>query len=261
MLPGQSLSINQKLMKKFLYLLLVLFLSIGNMLRAQDSLPIPAIKSYNGLYDGLQEKTAATLKELQTQTTHYLGKIEKEEMKLKNKLAKKHPDLSSHIFENFPKIEALDLPKGNPVSTYLPLLDSIQTSLQFLKLSQELPSRLLENLKELQSALEYKDALQKQLAAREAALIKIFESYGLSKQLKTFRKQVYYYRQQLSAIKDVINEPSKVETQLLSFLRSDPVLLNSSASTLSYQNFLPSLELVILPGQVCRPVLQWKSRW
>ncbi len=209
-------------MKKLYYLLVVLLFSSGNFLSAQDNLPVHSIELPPGFYNNLQEKTSALLNKLESQTTHYREKLEKEERKLKNKLAKKHPALVNYSFKQIENSEGAIMLKGNTYSTYLPLLDSLQTTLKFLNLTREMPPDLLKNLQKLQSALDHKYVLQNQIGAREAELIQIFERAGLTRHLRSFRKQAFYYRQQLSEIKNLINDPSKLEARLLSIIRTDP---------------------------------------
>lgn len=126
----------------------------------------------------------------------------------------------------------LDKGKMN-AQEYIPGLDSLQTSFAFLEKSGlGLPGVSLEQLASIKAASGQLKKLQADFAAaanikaflktREASLQAELQKFGLSKELKQFNKQAFYYQQQISGIKEMVNDQAKAEKKLLGLLREQP---------------------------------------
>lgn len=53
-----------------------------------------------------------------------------------------------------------------------------------------------------------------------------FEKHGMTKELKQFRKDVYYYQQQVEEYKALINDPYKMETRMMEIVMKVPQFKN-----------------------------------
>lgn len=116
---------------------------------------------------------------------------------------------------------------------YIPGLDSLQTSFSFLEISGlSIPGVSIEKLSSIKAASVQLKKLQSDFAAaanikaflktREASLQAELQKFGLSKELKQFNKQVFYYQQQISGIKELVNDRAKAEKKLLALVREQP---------------------------------------
>jgi len=71
---------------------------------------------------------------------------------------------------------------------------------------------------QIQSALSIRSFLKE----RRELLKTELEKFGLLKELKGYNKKLYYYSQQLQEYKNILNEPEKLERQLISLLHKIP---------------------------------------
>lgn len=122
--------------------------------------------------------------------------------------------------------------QSREVSTkkYLPGLDSMQTALSFLQ--QEginLPvaqlqqiRQLSQQLKQLQASMGNAEAIEEFVKQRERLLKTQLSPLGFNKQLLGINKEVYYYQQELSQYRDIINSPDKTKEAILSLVSKVP---------------------------------------
>lgn len=199
---------------------------------AQDTSRLDkAIALPDKFFSALDKKTASIEEKLDKQTEKYLNRLEKQENKLRKKLYKKDSILARQLFdgadEKYEKLKNTTGKVNKYASVYSGHLDSLTTALNFLK-SSNLPNASLTNLsnnpqlektlaqyKDLQQKLNATDQIRKQLLAREQLLKEQFEKLGMVKQLKRFRKDVYYYQAQIKEYKQAFEDPSKIEAKLM----------------------------------------------
>lgn len=184
----------------------------------KESAPLLSEKDFLSLSEranGLENK-------LDKATIKYLSKLEKIEVKLRCKLAKKDSLKAQALFagieEKYASIR--NTPKGlsKYANVYSGHLDSLATSLNFLKESGVTSDQLDKSLTQftvLQAKLNQTETIRKFVQERKQLLRQQFERLGMVKELKTFQKQAYYYSQQLSEIKAMWEDPSKLEKKLL----------------------------------------------
>src|SRR6266542_2790941 len=73
----------------------------------------------------------------------------------------------------------------------------------------------LEQYKELQSKFNASENIKKYITQRRELLKQQFEKLGMVKELKQYRKQVYYYQQQVRDYKEMFEDPNKMEVKLM----------------------------------------------
>jgi hypothetical protein len=210
----------------------------------------PAIARATGLIDKLTDRTLGSLQrkyaKLEKQVASYneraLKRLQKQERKLRKKLPVKDSLASKQLSLVTEEKYAAMLQKvqqppagiaANTINDYLPGLDSLQTSFQFLeKNAISVPGLPVDKLKQVQAISAQLKGLQSQM--RNATDIKKFikerkqllkeqlERSGIGEQLKQVNKQVYYYQQQINEYKSLINDPEKLEKKILGLVREIP---------------------------------------
>lgn len=183
---------------------------------------------------------------LEDKLAHYsersLQCLQKQENVLQWKLAQKDSLAAKEVFGTIKEkyagiLQKLKNPAGkfttNALNDYLPGLDSLQTTFNFLeKAGSKIPGIPTEKLQQLQAVSAQLKSIQMQLQSgtdirkflqeRKQLLKEQLDRYGMGDQLKQINKQVYYYQQQLNEYKSFINDPEKLEQKALSIIRDVP---------------------------------------
>lgn len=116
-----------------------------------------------------------------------------------------------------------------PLKEYVPGLDSMQTSLNFLLENPNIPTDKIQQLrslstklKGLEGELQKANDIQAFVREREANLKEQLLNTGLGRQLTGINKQVYYYQAQLSEYKALLNDRQKLKDKFLETVRALP---------------------------------------
>jgi hypothetical protein len=199
--------------------------------KAQDSSRLDKTISFPArFFATLDKKTSSIEQKLNKQTGGYLNKLQRHEHKLRRKLYKRDSALAKQLFNGMDEKYAQLKNTTGTVSKYQNVysghLDSLSTALHFLK-DQNLednPSlqKTLSRYKELQQKLNASDQIKKQLLARQQVLQEQLQKLGMVKELKKFRKDVYYYQAQVREYKQAFEDPNKVEAKLIELVMKLP---------------------------------------
>lgn len=171
-----------------------------------------------------------------------LLRMQKEELKLKKKLAKKDSLAAERLFsgteEKYNSLQTKLATKtqsaNNSSLNYNQYLDTLKTSLQFLKSNTENISGLsggmkekLENAISKANALDFKmnqaQAIQQFLKERRQYLKEQLSKFGLAGHMKKMNKEVFYYSQAIKEYKNILKDRKKIESKALALLRKTPV--------------------------------------
>jgi hypothetical protein len=172
---------------------------------------------------------------LDEHTGKLLARLQKQEEKLKRKLLAKDSLFANEIFGNV-KERYINLEKklksSGELSSFVPNLDSITNSLNFLQQNPQLLSQLKDANQKLKDAISKMDALKAQLSKAENVrqfirerrqyLKEQLSKIGLAKELKKFNKRAYYYSQLIKDYKEVLNSPKKIEKHAVTLLNKVP---------------------------------------
>jgi hypothetical protein len=126
---------------------------------------------------------------------------------IKGKYAKMHAEITS------------PLPAGSPTQ-YIPKLDSLSTSLQFLR-QNGVTGKVKDALAKtdaLKDKFQQAEAIKAFIKQRKQQFKQQLESFGLTKELKKFTKEAYYYSAQLKEYRSLVNDYSKLERKALELL-------------------------------------------
>ena len=199
-------------------------------LHAQDTAEISLQQIPSKYLDQVSSKAASLENKLDKETEKVLLQLQKEEEKLKKKLSKIDSAAAKNIFADAEKkYKELkeSLQNGSP-GQYIPRLDSLSTSLNFLQQNPQLLSQAkeakeklsgaLDKVKGLQNQFQRAETIKKFLKERKQFLKEQLNKFGFAKELKKLNKQVYYYAQQINEYKAILNDPKKIGQKALELL-------------------------------------------
>jgi hypothetical protein len=196
--------------------------------------------------DKIQNKCVDLDTKLIRRTEKYLNKLEKQESRIKRKLAKINPSKAQHLFANtegqYIKLSnklknQISLPKDVSGGEYQPYTDSIKTSLTFLlqnnkllSTSKEMQSKIqssLSHVNQLQSKLKYSEDIRAFVQHRKQQLKEAINGYSqlpksITKSLNNYKRESYYYARQVKEYRDAFEEPEKMVKKGLSMLNKLP---------------------------------------
>jgi hypothetical protein len=202
----------------------------GQQTIGDDSVKQTLIPSPQKYADAVSAKAKSIEEKLDKQSQKALDQFKKQEEKIIRKLSKLDSSAAKQLLAtSTARFKELQEKLSNPgkLTQYIPQLDSLSTSLDFLQQS-EILSQVKEVKEKLSDAISKVDALKVQL--QKAETIKAFlkerkellkqslEKFGLVKELKQLNKQAYYYAQQLKEYKEILNDPKKIERKTLELL-------------------------------------------
>ena len=155
-------------------------------------------------------------------TEKALAQLRKQEEKIIKKLEKIDSTAAKQLKENATaRYKELEEKLKNPgkLQQYIPQLDSLGTSLNFLTSNSQLIQQIKEVQDKLKDAIGKVDALKGQLQKaenlkqflkeRKEFLKQQVGKFGFAKQLKQLNKQVYYYSQQIAEYKAILQRPEE----------------------------------------------------
>ena len=184
------------------------------------------------LFGSIHSKSQRLQEKILHQTERYLTKLERQERKLQEKLAKKDSLAAEQVFGNIAERYAglrshlhgkSDSVYRN-IGAYSGHADSVKTALNFIQQQQpfKLPSQMegriksaLGDYQSLQGQFEKVQDIKKILKERQIALQSQLEKFGMAKELTALKKQVYYYRAQMDEYRRMFDDPAKMEAKML----------------------------------------------
>ena len=168
---------------------------------------------------------------LDKQTSKALQQFQKQEARIRRKLAKTDSLKAADIFGNAKQqYEQLEqrLQSTKSLQQYIPSLDTLGTSLKFLqqnpqlispaKEAKEKLSKALLNVNGLETSFQKSEEIKKFLKERKQYLAQQLNQIGFAKELKSLNKQVYYYSAQVDEYKSLLKDHKKAERKALEFL-------------------------------------------
>jgi hypothetical protein len=238
-------------MKIFLIPLIGICLLICGVARAQDkesvvdkiiNFPTTFFSKVNSKYSNLEDK-------LTKQTEIYLQRLKNKEKKMKRKLAKTDSaeaeqtfgDIDGQYDKMIAAINQDSLPVKRSSGAYMPMVDSIKTSLAFLNQnggvlseSKEVQDKVkgsLSQVNQMQGKLQQADQIKAFIQQRKQQIKGSLGNIsnmpkGLANEFAGFQKEAYYYSAQLKEYKDILNDPDKMVQKGLSLLNKLPAFTN-----------------------------------
>lgn len=220
---------------------LLLLCSGLNPLFAQDTPSVPDADKVAGKYlDAVAAKSGSVSNDIDRQTGKYLSRFQKEESRIYKKLAKKDSTAAARGLAASKKQYAALQQKLNTTSQsiaaktkrYIPLLDTVTTSLKFLRqygdmfkkgvaASQQLNATMAQ-VNGVEGKLQQADDVQAFVKERRQQLTAQLQQAGMSNALSGFNKDAYYYSAQLSEYRAALSDPDKAEQKAIALLNRLP---------------------------------------
>ena len=218
--------------------IILLLLTIPVLLQAQDTTAIsprlsPDLYSFRSdkYIHAVANNSASIEAKLDKKSAKALAQLKKQEDRIIRKLSKidssKAKELAVTAKARYEQLEA-KLKNPGKLMNYVPGLDSLATSVNFLNSNSQLFSNTKEAKDKIKEALDKVDGLKAQLQKaedikaflkeRKQLLVEKLNGTGLTRELKQVNKQAYYYAQQLNEYKQILNDPKKIEKKALELL-------------------------------------------
>lgn len=223
------------------YILILICLLKGICAEAQEgSSALDKVASFPTRFlDKLNKKSEDIEDKLISGSEKALKRLAKQEKKMKRKLARKDSAAAEQLFGNVDeRYQQLQAKLEAPVKLtqrsgqYLPHLDTLKTSLNFLTQPNELLGQseaitgkvkdALGSVKGLEGKLDQAADVKKYLRDRKAMLKEQLNKFGLTKELKKYNQQAYYYAEQINSYKAMLEDPSKLEQKALELVKKLP---------------------------------------
>jgi len=189
--------------------------------------------NYNDKFiKAINDKYADVDKKLLTKANKSLTRLQRLENKAYKKLFRKDSVLARRL-QNESDLHYAGIRKrlnetGNAkegrlqLKEYLPAYDSTVTTIAFLQ-NQTTGIKILDdaksNVQQLGNRMQAANEIKRILKNRKEQLALQLKSFGLSRELKSINKEVYYYQQQLNEYKSLLKDQSKIEKRVMSILR------------------------------------------
>ncbi|TDW97280.1 hypothetical protein [Dinghuibacter silviterrae] len=174
--------------------------------------------------DRVQAKAASIDASLNKKTAQYIAKLNKIETRILAKLQKLNPAKAATLSPS-----PYDKWLGNTgaPTNYVPGLDTMRTSLAFLQQGSSSLSGASTQVNQLQGNLNQAGLIDQYIQQRRQELAGLLSQYsnlppGVTNEFNEYKETAYYYRAQLQAYKDMLNDPSKLEATALTVLNKVP---------------------------------------
>jgi hypothetical protein len=213
------------------------------------------------LFDKITGKTTDLQQQLIRQTQKYLQRMARQEQKLKARLFAQDSAKAAALYAGDPigqytlMAQRLSADSSKVFSSmgpeYLPYADSLTGALGFLSKNpavlgqtsaltgettalsgqaSALQTRLqgsLSSVQQLQAKLQYADVIKQYIASRRAQIQQALGSYthlppGISNAFSGYKRQAYYYADQVRAYRAMLNDPDKMMQTVLVLLNKLP---------------------------------------
>lgn len=222
----------------------MLFCNIG---LAQDKRHSPdsVINFPSTYFSKVQNKYQNVEDQVAQKTEKYLQKLFNREKRMQRKLAKIDSTGAKQLFAKsekeysqlISKVRSAANKEPGKSSGYIPMLDSVSTSLSFLgqnssvlsqsKDVQEKLKSSLSQVNQLQGKLQQAEQVKTFIQQRKQQLKESLSRYtnlpkGITSEFKDYQKQAYYYSAQLKEYKEMLNDPDKVIQKGLVLLKKLP---------------------------------------
>ncbi len=222
----------------------ILILLVGgfNSLSAQeaDSTLIQLAQVPENFTRKMESRIEKVESEIVGKSEKYLRKFQKQEKELRRKLEsvdsltatemfhdidEKYNELKNKLRGSTPELKKLN-------NNYIPLLDSIETSLNFLNISgtsEILKSKeatqvkdAIESINSVRSKLGQAEDIRKFVQERKGLLLEKFSELGMVKELRKYQKEFFYYQATIKNLKESLNDPDRMVSTALTILQKIP---------------------------------------
>ena len=176
-------------------------------------------------------QTSSQFKKLDQETNSItekiLAKLQKQEEHLSGMVKSKDSVLNKLLFESsksyYQRLNqklklASDSSQVFELTEYMPYLDTIKTSLEFLQQKADgiYNSQLKEAqelLQQYQNRIQITNTIKQEIQQREQLLKEQLYNLGFVKELQKINKDIFYYNQQLNEYKTILKDPKRLQAE------------------------------------------------
>ncbi|MBN9385989.1 MAG: hypothetical protein J0H74_34855, partial [Chitinophagaceae bacterium] len=174
---------------------------------------------------------------IQRRSLHLLSALQSKEARLCRELSSKDSVVARNLLVG-PKVayerliqQVNTFPANlslHPLTEYLPGLDSAQTALLFFKaqgnykIDPSILKSTQRNLLQLQYQLQQAGKLTAFAEQRQQEWLTKLHAFQLNDKMLGIKKKIYYYREELQQYKDLLHDPDRLTTKILTGVRSLP---------------------------------------
>ncbi len=185
--------------------------------------------------DVVGDKAERLERKLNKKSDKALSNLQKQESRIQSKLTKldslKAKEVIGSAKEQYSRLEKKL--QDTKLRQYIPSLDSIETSLnflhhnpQFLSTAKDVQQKLKdaqEKINGLKGELQKAEDIKRFLKERKQYLKDQLSKLGFDRELKRLNKEVYYYSAQIKEYKELLKDQEKVERKALELLSKTKV--------------------------------------
>jgi len=185
--------------------------------------------------DVVGDKAEKLERKLNKKADKALSNLQKQESRIQSKLTKidslKAKEIIGNAQEQYSRLEKKL--QDTKLRQYIPSLDSIETSLNFLQQNPQFLSTAKDVQQKLKDAqdkvnglkgeLQKAEDIKRFLKERRQYLKDQLSHLGLDKELKKLNKEVYYYSAQIKEYKEILKDQNKIERKALELLSKTKV--------------------------------------
>ncbi len=208
-----------------------------------DSVILNVEKLPGKYYSKVNKKISSIDEQLTKKSVKYLAKFQRQERKLQEKLKKLNPEVAvENATEKYNELSqkiktCLPVGMGKTAGVnkivggeYNPYMDSLGTSLSFLKQFKGVGDKIKEPLagfNSLQGKLQQSEKIKEFIAERRNQIKELLSKYtklpgGLKNQYDKLSKTAWYYSAQVKEYKEMLKDPEKIEKKALALLNKLP---------------------------------------
>lgn len=200
-------------------------------LPAQDNNSLDKALSFpNRFLDQVGKKCSRLEDQIINKSERALKQLVKQERRLQKKLLKKDSILTEQVFgdartkyQSFTSQLKQKATKLSKHKEYIPLIDSLNSSIRFLEKNNvlkdnPLAKQALGNIEDMENRFQQVAQIQQYLRNRRAYLKEQLSRLGMLKELKRYNQQIGLYNAQIDEYKSLLKEPDKIERKVLDLL-------------------------------------------
>jgi hypothetical protein len=176
----------------------------------------------------VQAKVQSVDDALQKKTTEYVNKLSKLENKILSKLQAISPSKLQTLAPS-PYDKWLNQPPTTAPTNYVPGLDTLKTTLSFLRQSSASSSlsSASTQVTQLQGNLNQASLINQYIQQRRQQLAQLLSQYSnlpssVTNTFNAYKEEAYYYRAQVQSYKDMLNNPDKMVATATAVLNKVP---------------------------------------
>lgn len=182
-------------------------------------------------FSKISKKADAVNERIHSTSDKALQRFQKLQNRIIKRLHRKDSTAANNLLASSQqKYDELKGKLENPqrAAEYIPLLDTIKTSLQFFKSNKGYLSKVKEaegqldksfsKVNELENELQKAEEVQSYLRQQRELLRQRLENFGYVKQFKKLSKDVYYYSQRVNEYKQLLKDPKKIERKAIDLI-------------------------------------------